>query len=133
MVEERQDLRPRHHRLRGGSVQRISTDGQSGTPEDVSHGEFLSHSSNASACMHHWGRMRRRASISHKTTRRAQPWQRPADACANAVVHGNPSLRQYWGSGVHKPLAKFGAMAMPLCTEIGRENLERAEAVARHV
>src|SRR5713226_2286739 len=44
-----------------------------------------------------------------------------------SVVHGNPSLRQYWGSCAHKPLAKCAAMAMPLCTERGRGTLEREE------
>ena len=50
-----------------------------------------------------------------------------------AIVHGNLSLRQQWGFDVHKPLAKFAAMAMPLCTEIGRRGLEREEAVERHL
>src|SRR6266852_6266071 len=36
--------------------------------------------------------------------------------CAPLIVEDHS---QYWGCGVHKPLAKFEAMAMPLCTEIG--------------
>jgi len=47
--------------------------------------------------------------------------------------HGNPSFHQHWGGGVHKPRAKCEAMAMPLCTDIGRRRLEREEAVERHL
>jgi hypothetical protein len=47
--------------------------------------------------------------------------------------HGNPSLHQHLGCSVHKPLAKFEAMAMPLCTDIGSRGMEREEAVERHL
>ena len=50
-----------------------------------------------------------------------------------AFGHGNPSFHQHWGCGVHKPLAKCEAMAMPLCTDIGSRGMKREEAVERHL
>jgi len=53
------------------------------------------------------------------------PWGRCYGA--NMVVHGNPSLRQYEGCGVRKPLAQCEAMVIPLCTEMGRGSFDREE------